>query len=771
MSEVPTRSDPERALLRDFTGLRDSLRQERIGHGGHEVCEELTTALDRAVGSLLPDQEGIAVVALGGYGRREMSPFSDVDLMLLHDRDDASEEAAALFRPLWDAGLRVGHSTRDVAEASTAARERFETQTTLLTSRLVSGDVGLYDRLMEGVAAVTRARPLRGHLVAEERARREAQPFLLMSADVKAGRGGLRTLQGVDWEHRREQLIGRFSTDGDDPAAGARESLLRIRNGLHVVSGRAHDVFSPELREPVARWLGVDVTEAAAMLVDALQEIDGLATRRWPEVIEAAPTRRRSVFTWRSPRPAPVPTDPPGSVDGLAALLASGEPGRVAFERFWEQGSLTGVLPEWEVVRSLPQLEPFHEHPVSTHLWRTAAEMKTLMEEGGHRSRVAAEIGSDALLLVVAFLHDIGKGHGGDHARVGAAIAREVCVRLDADPETTRLVAEGVLHHLLLPVTATRRDLDDPAVIEEIARQVGDLRLLQVLYLLTVADSRATGPTMWNEWKDVLVRTLFARCAAVFGGDRPAEAVAETDLETVLTSVPPERRAELEAHVSGMPSEYLRSSSAEEAVWHADLIAGITGACALGVRPGPPFDRAVVVGGVHRGFRRDVAAVFAANGVDVLEARLLTRSDGVAIDTYRVRDDRTMEPVDPGKWDKVRNDLEAGLSGDLDAESRMAERAAAYPDPVHTGEKPSVRAEVDQASGDLVLTVKCSDRIGRLAEILTILNDCGLVIRLAKLESRLGGVVDAFHVEDPGLSADPDALRTLEDRVSSAIVP
>src|SRR5690606_19281828 len=127
---------------------------------------------------------GLAVVAIGGYGRSELSPYSDVDLMLLHAKGDPSEAAAAVFRPLWDAGLRLGHSVRTVAEAAGAARERFDTFTTLLTSRLVAGDEELFDLLLAQVAAVTRARPLRRHLVIDERDRRRRNPYLAMAVDV-----------------------------------------------------------------------------------------------------------------------------------------------------------------------------------------------------------------------------------------------------------------------------------------------------------------------------------------------------------------------------------------------------------------------------------------------------------------------------------------------------------------------------------------------------------------------------------------------------------
>ena len=760
MNEVPTPSDPGTDLLAPFLDLRDSLRTARIGHGGRQVCAALTAALDRGIEDLLsPLPADIAIVAVGGYGRGELSPYSDVDLMVLHAIDDPSEVASALFRPLWDAKLRVGHSVRTVKEASAAAKERFDTQTTLLTGRLLVGDQGLFDRLMEEVATVTRARPLRRYLVSEERERRRETPYLPMAANLKTGRGGLRTLQGFEWERRREELIGRFSADSRSEEENAAETLLRIRNALHVSAGRAHELFSADLREPASRWLGLEPFDIASELVDALDTVDRLATRRWPEVVDE---ESRGVWARLTGKPRPLSSINRPTLDELVWMLDSGEPGRLRFERLWEAGLLSDVLPEWERIRSLPQLAPFHEHPVAAHLWRTVNEMRTLIEQDSHYGRIASELDTPEVLLLAAFLHDIGKGHSGDHATIGAGIARAFCERMEVPEDLASLIEGAVRHHLLLALTATRRDVDDPEVIGEVAATIGGLELLQVLYLLTVADSRATGTSMWSDWKATLVRTLFTRCAARFGADQPVE--TGTSRDEILSLAGADRHLELDAHIDGMPGDYLRSVAARDVVWHMDLIAGMKGLSALGVRSDDPIGTAVVVGRLRPSFRRRVAEVFAANGIDVLEARLLTRADGLIVDSFRVRDDRTGDRVMSEKWHPVRADLEAGLLGELDTGSKMATRAAAYGD--GSGAEPVVSGSIDRASGELVLTIKCSDRIGRLAEILGLLSDFDLDIRLAKIDSREDEVIDTFHV-----AAGAMDIESMERRLTAAISP
>lgn len=770
MSEAPTPSDPGTLFLSDFIDLRDSLRRHRIGQGGREVCTALTSSLDRALSTLVaPESAPMSVVALGGYGRGELSPYSDVDLMLLHEGGDASAAAADLFRPLWDANLRVGHSVRTVREASPAARERFDTQTTLLTSRLVAGSEELFDQLMGAVTRVTRARPLRRYLVDAERGRRAEAPFPLMSVDIKTGRGGLRVLQGFEWERRRQALIGRFSGQHEDEEDHALEVLLQVRNALHAVAGRAHDVFSPDLRQPVARWLGRDTFETAEALVTAMQSIDRLAERNWPEVLEdrTAPAARRA-WSRIAGSPESIRTDSPPTIDDFDRLLQAGDRGRASFDSLWEQGHLAEVLPEWGVVANLPQLEPFHQHPVAAHLWRTVSEMQGILGDDGHLGRVGLELNRPRLLLLGAFLHDIGKGHGGEHAKVGAGIAAAFAERMGLDAETTDLLVNAVRHHLLLPLTATRRDFEDPAVIDEVVSDVGSLQQLQVLYLLTVADSRATGPSMWNNWKASLLKTLFVRCAARFGGEEPADIGGATRQEVLARSG--EAADAMSAHLDSMPADYLRSLTVEDALWHLELIHDLVGPSNLAVRVGAPFETAVVVGPNIAGFRRIVGAVFAANGVDVLEARMFGRTDGLVVDSFRVRDDRTGGVVPGERWEKVRADLGAGLIGELDTDDRVAARAAAYPTADAARLKPSVSVSTDPATGDLVLLVKCSDRIGRLAEILGVLETFGLEIHLAKLDSREGEVIDTFHV-GPGPATTGLNLTDLGLRLADNVTP
>lgn len=772
MSEAPTQSEGRRATIGDFLSLRESIREKPIGDGGRRVCVALSAALDAALQALAVDIDHhaeFALVAVGGYGRSELSPYSDVDLMVLHDSYDPSDLAADVFRPLWDAGLRVGHSIRTVDQAARAAKESFETHTTLITARLVAGSRHLLDQLSNHVVSVTRARPLQRYLVEEERERRRKSPYIRMATDVKNGRGGLRTLQGFAWVHAREELIGRFSIDLSKEEQAAYETLLAVRNALHAVSGRRYDTFSHDLREPAARWLGAETHDVAARLVNALETADRISSQRWPEVTDLADSTSPRLFRVLRRNGMP-PIDRVPTADELAAILRSGERGRFVFENLSLSGHLERIMPEWETVRALPQLAPFHDHPVGAHLWRTVDEMEVL--SGGdddHYAGIASEVGSPLSLTLAAFLHDIGKGHGGDHSEIGSGIAQSVCERLGCAPEVIGLVTSAVRHHLLLGETASRRDIEDSAVIDEVAGVVGGLRQLQVLYLLTVADSRATGPTMWSDWKATLLRTLFFRVAGRFGGEQSRETIDDLRAKVISASAP-ERAGEMEAHLDAMSHDYLRESSLEEVLQHAALIESLDRGFEIDVTGGDVADTVRVVRRSHPSFRRLVAEAFAANGVDVLQARLRTRADDIIVDSFLVHDDVTGGSVAADKWSRVRDDVEAGLAGELDTSSKVAARAVAY-SAVTGWEDVDVRVTIsdDPASAEPVVTVKCSDRIGRLAQILGVLGDFGVEIRLAKLDTRGGEVRDSFHVNPNSIPHDEPSRRHLESMIAAAI--
>ena len=792
--------------LAGFLETRHLLRAESTGDGGLDTCAVLTAALDGSIQHLYSEVgEGVAVVALGSYGRGELCLWSDVDLMLLHAGADTDRLVKAVFYPLWDANLKVGHSVRTVRECGAAARERIDSMTSLLSARLVAGDPSLLAELEKELARVASGRPLAPHLAVLEQERRRRDPYPVMAADVKSGRGALRTYQALGWERRRADLLGRAREEETMEERAARSTLLAVRNGLHASEGRAFDLYDFDVREPVARWLNRDLATVSRTLCRALQLGDRLAEKWWPDLLSpgdpVARLSRRVLGRVGRRRAASARTAGPlGAAVGIAVgrgglagdaddwarlgmssqgswpeserralldLIAAGEPGRVVFGRLEEAGWVDRHFPEWGAISAMPQLAPFHEHPVDAHLWRTTDEMIRLIRQP---DAIGAEIVADLdpaeeRLLLSAFLHDIGKGVDGDHSEQGARVAAEFLERAGFPASTIESVTAAVRHHLLLARTALRRDIASPEVIDEVAETVGGIEILQILYLLTIADSRATGRTMWSEWKETLLRQLYLRVAARLehGAAEPPIVKAEAVARLTMGRVRPET---VDQHLAMLPADYAVATEPGEVVRQLEVVSELAEETILSVSESG--EQVLVVGHDRRGFLLSVCRAFAANGIGVHDARLYTRADGVVIDVFEVRDDRTGATVEADRWARVQTTL-AGPAPDGPAVRDMVRRrAAAYDSRRQMPVTVRPRPELPQLN--TVLEVRATDRVGLLVDVVEALYAEGLDLHLARIDTRANQAIDVLHVSRSGApirddDEQADLCRRLEDRI------
>ncbi|HTE85402.1 MAG TPA: HD domain-containing protein, partial [Dehalococcoidia bacterium] len=625
--------EPERSRTGPFAPYlecRRALTAERSGDGGTVVCRLLTETMDACLSSVAAPlaNSKVAVVALGGYGRAELCLHSDIDLIVLHAGRLPAGSPEAVFYPLWDAGLKVGHSVRSVNEAVTAARERLETLTALLDARLVTGDSALLDDLLATLGEqLRRGRiPLTGPLAQAEQERREREPFQLLAADLKSGRGGLRTLQALHWDRRSKVLAG----PPEPPLLPQAESdalgtLLRFRNALHAIAGSHYDLYAFDLRPRVASWLGLEPDAAGKSLYTAMRTADILAREYWNlqststrEADSARLHRVRDIWRRHGPtttepsespgRPVPSPlvlaaqtldsaphphiftpdqaahiqtpvSTPWDDADraALVKLLAAGNRGWDIFTALETLGWVDRVFPEWRHVVATPQHTPFHLHPLDTHLWRTVIELLAITRPSSDEpwcSEVAAELVSLDAALLSALLHDIGKGLPGDHSATGADAAAALLRRAGFGPSQTSIISGAVRHHLLLPTVATRRDIDDPRVVRQVADQVGDLQLLRILYLLSVADARATGPLVWSSWKASLIRTLFSRAVDVLTQSASPIAPVERGIVAALQAAVAGRvnPTAIGEHIQAMPPGYPDAFDVPDLVRHLDTM-------------------------------------------------------------------------------------------------------------------------------------------------------------------------------------------------------
>jgi [protein-PII] uridylyltransferase len=728
---------------------------------GAAAREQRAAALDRWLAGLLPPVPGLALVAVGGLGRRECAPRSDLDLVLLHSgHSDVDAIATELWYRIWDGRFALDHSVRTVDEALVVAAQDVKVALGLLDARLVAGTGALLARLHEGVlhrwrGEAYRTLPALGELT---RRRWEAHGELafLLEGDVKESRGGLRdhvVLRGIGFAG---------VADATRPAVrAAHRFLLDVRDAMHAARGRRVDRLLAQDRAEVAKLLDLSdgddlarrLAEAARTVAhacdDAWRAVDrwlvarrnnGRATVRQPlarDVVEqdgeavlarAAVTPRpdpslalrvaaaaaradlpiaRPTIEWLSAFGTPLPQPwPPAARDALLTLLGSGTPLVPVWEACDRYGLVTGWLPEWARIRSLPQHNPVHLYTVDRHLIETACRA----------AEHARDVDRPDLLVLSGFLHDIGKGLPGDHSLVGAPIAATIAARVGLPPADVAIVEKAVRLHLLLPDTATRRDLADPVTVSSVAAAVGDVPTLMLLYALARADAAATGPAAWSTWKGRLIAELV---------DRVAQA-----LDTGV--VPPLPVAEPVALPVRLPAVQLAGQQVVvTATDRVGLLAAVAGCLSL-----------------HR--------------LDVVAADAYT-VDGVARLTCAVQP-RYGSPPDA---EALAVDLRRAVTGELPVAARLAARERATRRD-KGGPTAAPRVVWQPATDAVVLELRAADSPGLLYRVAQALATAGADVRAARISTLGADVVDAFYLRGDW----PEAARQeITAAVLAAVTP
>ncbi|HEX9711801.1 MAG TPA: [protein-PII] uridylyltransferase [Actinomycetota bacterium] len=809
-----------RPILDAFRDARARLREKHdAGMGGIEHARALSAALDDAVGSLWRavggEESGLALVGLGGFGRGELSPHSDVDLMVLHGGSRrAGEVSERLFYALWDAGLTVGHATRTVKESLRLARENIEAETSFLRPRLVAGEEGLFADFVAAALKQTRKRADR--FVADVRELMRARHLTGGSAtwqlepNLKEGAGGLRDLHVLGWFDAALpdglDSLGALSARDREQLDAAADLLLRVRAHLHYRTDRPADVLLLEHQAPTARFLGYGdadrpaedafmrdlfaATRAVEHDVSAVAiELTARAhkTQRLPANGEPFAVAGGRVLLVRQPDLTGEPERaielfvrgaPPGAdarrwlEDALAPveqlpwtdevrraffrLLRAGEP--AALEAADHAGVLGRLLPEWESVRCQPQHNVYHRFTVDAHVFHTVAAMVRLAGSDEQLVRdVWEDLGDLDGALLAALLHDIGKGTEEDHSVRGERMALAMLDRMGITDPRRGTVVWLVRNHLLLAETATRRDINDEILVVDLAERIGDVERARMLFLLSVADGVATGPTAWGSWKAALVAELFTKVVHVIErGElvtRDALELARlrtTELRDALAGHDP---GVVEAHLAGVPRAYLLAFPSSALIRHFGLLAeqlGPADARAVVTPSGEPgvYEYALVARD-RPGLFAKVSGALALNGVRILTAQGFTRADGAAIEVFRCAGGLETEIAD-ARWGRITDDVRHALTGRLSLEVRLAEKRKDYATRPSKGKREPPKVIVDNTVSDFstVVEVHAADRIGLLYEITSTLADLALDIQVAKIATYAEDVVDVFYVRD-----------------------
>jgi [protein-PII] uridylyltransferase len=751
---------------------------------GTDWCRQYAAAADRWLAGVLDraterDPRRVALLAVGGYGRGELAPSSDLDLVLVHDRRGSIKAIAdAVWYPIWDAGLHLDHSVRTAKDVRSAMDDDIKVALGLLDGRRVAGDENLAAAVLDRALEQWRTRAGRWLPVLDQLTRRRHLRFgdlaFLLEPDLKEARGGLRDAHLL---RSLGRVIPILAAILEDPGLdAARDVLAAARVETHRLNGRPanqlllqdQDAVADALHYPDADALMAAVAGAgragAWLNDDGWRRIEswlaGPAGRRGSadHALEPGLVLRDGEVTLTGD--APTATDPslalrtaaasaeldrpiarttldrlgqeavapggawtPETLHALLRLLGAGPPSVAAVEALDQRGIWLRYLPEWAHVRNRPQRNAYHRFTVDRHLLETAANAAGL----------ARSVARPDLLLLGALFHDIGKGLGGDHTEEGIELVGKLGPRLGLPEGDVETLVTLVRHHLLLPDTATRRDLDDPATAEATAKAVGDRDTLDLLAALTEADSMATGPSAWGPWKAGLVQRLVEVTAARLEGRAPAEVSA--------AALGPRDRARLD----------------------------------LGVLEVVFDDGRLLVAAPDRaGLLATTAGVLTLSGVTVRSATTLSdEATGMALLSFVVAPAFDRLP----DWASVRADLEAALDGRLALGAALHERERHYARyrRFSAAAAPEVRVTVDDGASATatVVEVRAPDRGPVLYQVTGAIASCGLTITCALVNTLGAEAIDVFYVQTVagGKVTDAGEQRRLTDAVRAALGP
>ena len=765
---------------------RTDLRGDEFCRAYAEAADEWLIGLfDQATGQ---DSRGLALIAVGGYGRSELCPFSDLDVVLLHrGRRNVSGTADRIWYPVWDEGVSLDHSVRRPSEALDVAGKDLRVALGLLDGRVICGDPKVAEPVLQGARErwAKQKPPWLGVLVdlVAERHRAYGDVGFLLEPDLKESHGGLRDIAALTAMMQAVPVLA----DYVDTVAidNARAVLTTIRVELHRRAGREQNKLLLQEQDQVATTLGEPDSDSLMLTVatagrTVAWEGDDAWRRRsaWSRSQGTARVRRRSGDrrTGRADADSsftPVPGDPDIGLtedevvlaagadvggdpslslrlaavaaernlpiardalnllgrkapepplpwpDGLRAtlvrVLGTGPPAIAALEALDQRRLLERYLPEWAAVRNKPQRNPYHRYTVDRHLLEATANAATF----AHRVQRAD------LLLIGTLLHDIGKGYPGDHTEVGVTLAGDIGRRFGLPSDDVETLVTMVRLHLLLPDTATRRDLDDPATAQRVAEQVGSRSTLELLAALVEADSLATGPSAWGTWKAGLVAELVERTNRLLAGEpaAPPTPWITDELRVIMDTV----------RVQGVPA-----LSIDDPI-------------------------VTVVASDHSGLLAEVTGVLALHGLNVNSA-VVSGEDGIAVEIFTVEPSR-------GRWPaaaRLSDDLAGAMAGTLSIETQLADRARTYRRERRTVTPHLVSTEVsvdnNASATATVVEVRAEDIVGQLHRITQAFVDCQLDVISAKVSTFGSAVVDAFYVRGPdgGKVTDGPAIASVE---------
>ena len=882
-SIAPLDIPADSSLAKELPRLKRHLKSEsarlqewhREGADGREVCAARSAVIDTLLATLFdwtldtfePKKRErkltMTLVAIGGYGRSELNPHSDIDFMLLHSGTTPSVTRifnheliekltgpGGLIYTLYDLGMKVGYSVRNIQDAVNVANDDMQTKTSLIESRLISGDAGLFEQFQKRVEV----KCVRSHIddylqmrIADQDARRVkfGNSALLQAPNIKNGCGGLRDYQNLLWmthfkygtrtlaELEAQEMIRPNNRAQLEEGYGF---LLRVRNELHYQTKRPSDDLHKALQPKVAWQLGYKDRSPARRLeafmrdlymhmrrihlitrmverrlalrpkpsrripslrslfgggekqetLDGFQVIEGELVPVSSRVFKDQPRRLMRVFLHAQQRGLEFHPDLIQLLRDNVSLVDESfikdaevhetfleilnQRGNVApaVRAMHEVDLLGRFIPEFGRMTCLVQHEFFHAYAADEHTLICLEKLDQVWDADERPftdyTHILQDIDLPYLLYLALFLHDAGKGmESGDHVKDGTAVCLQVGERLGLSPRRLSRLRFLVDSHLLMAEVSQRRDIDSPTVIRQFAEAVQDEENLAMLTLLTFADSLGTSDDLWNDFKNTLLQSLYRRADRRLASGEDYEAAEKNRLAklkfTLRDELPPHlSEEELEAHFNHLTPRYFRAHSIRHILVDLEqvnlFLNRVTAKRNEKVlepiinwhdRPARGYTSLKVCTWDRPGLFTTISGALAATGLNILSARVFSRSDGIIIDTFFVVNAKTGGLAKRAERDKFSKLITQALL--LDGDSEFEEQTMVKREDTEEWQLPTrIRIDTQSVESRTIVEVESEDRLGLLHRISNVLTRHDLNIHVARISTEKGAAIDTFYV-------------------------
>jgi [protein-PII] uridylyltransferase len=874
--------------------------EHRAGAGGREICAARATMLDTllrhlwesAKGSLSPQAQKefppLALVAIGGYGRAELNPFSDIDFMFLHDGQIAGNKPLpylsklidGILYPLWDVGLKVGHAVRSLDDCVNVANTDMQSKTSLIEARLIVGDEALFKKFQKRLVAKCVTGFEEKYIAArvEDQAARHGKfgnSACMQEPNIKNGCGGLRDFQNLLWMtffkyHTRSlaELEQREFVSGAErrQLENAYDFLLRTRTELHYNVIRALDVLGKNLQPAVALALGYGDRSPSNRIEKFMRDLYThmrniflitrtleqrmalvvpepgrlslrryLPKRREPEPVDGfkfingeihaassrifrdSPRRLMRVFLHAQQRHMKLHPDLAQLIRNQISLVdrnfLNDEHIRETFLTILERrGEVAPVLramhevnllgkyiPEFGRLTCLVQHEFYHQYSADEHTLVCIEQLDKIWEakEPPYKNYAPLfqSLERPGLLYLALLLHDVGKSAShkkGKHPQASGEMAMRAAKRLRLDESSSHALRLVIENHLLMASLSQRRDLDDAAVIRNFARQIQTPENLNLLTLLTFADSQGTSDKLWNGFKDSLLWQLYSRALTLLSGGTEFRRAGQKQREALMQEVR-ERASkqigdnELAAHFAVLPPRYFEIHTASEILDDLELAhrfmhrlvlennRSLSPVTAWLDEPNRGYNLVKICTWDRAGLFSKIAGSLSAAGLNILSAQIFTRGDGIALDDFFVNDARTGNLATREQQDKFAGLIEKVLVGeevDLRALIKRQILSQTFYQP-YAGERMATHIGFDNEISEArtLIEVETEDRLGLLYAISQTFAGLALDIAGARIVTERGAAIDSFYVRETGGGkiVSPERQILIEGKLRQAI--